>query len=591
MPAIRLADIPNAPSGFNASGININAPRQARLGSISLAPIGLASQGIQVGSPNLGSVGIEAPEYAQLGQNANADPNALIGAARQMQQESLDPSDFNASAKVMEGMAKSIQLAGQFADNWTDKFLEAKNSSDIAKAETFLRSVYEKQSADQVGKPPEKWEEIWKENLETARKGLSEIKASPAAHEAMQMTFQRWQDISTFDIARKARVEQVNGMKMDMTSNALMKAANGDYEGAIMTMRESVKKGIHSEQEASLFGARLQDNIVRKAKEQRNADVASATLNDPIAAERDLEDVVVKGKPSNLFPGLTDKADQVRAYDAARAEATRYRQRLDDDALDMILTGQLSTEKDVRNFVGDALPEQQVLPLLKALSDTPVQREKALSLRPMVYAMADTYNPDNDDENRSEYFKIRDTIFQLPSDQREEPLALLRKARDEKADPTPLNVAKGQLKDLFDAGQFGSWEVGDDKKPKNEQEWNKYIEAGRKYAGHKSSLESWAKNNPREASSPDKVYEQFNRNLTYERQMQKYQQEKTRFRWFWEDAAPVAPPAPPINPDDVMQKIKSKSSFTPKATKKQIMDEVQKIDFETPLPDMSGVTS
>ena len=35
-----------------------------------------------------------------------------------------------------------------------------------------------------------------------------------------------------------------------------------------------------------------------------------------------------------------------------------------------------------------------------------------------------------------------------------------------------------------------------------------------------------------------------------------------------------------------MQKIKSKSSLTPKATKKQIMDEVRRIDFDTPLPEM-----
>ena len=43
--------------------------------------------------------------------------------------------------------------------------------------------------------------------------------------------------------------------------------------------------------------------------------------------------------------------------------------------------------------------------------------------------------------------------------------------------------------------------------------------------------------------------------------------------------------------EEVLKKTKAKSSLTPKATQKQIKDEVQKIDFETPLPAMSGVTS
>jgi hypothetical protein len=538
MPAIRLADIPNAPSLPTPSG----------------------------------GAGITTASVAR-GSNSMLD-------------QTLELDAFSQEARAAGRFAEAIGGLGDVAQKWGQKFSEAKDASDISRAETILQSAWEKQQTDQIGKPVEQWGQIWNQNQNEANRQLGEIKFSNNAAEKINPYFDRWSALSTVRIDGQAKKQEIAGFRQNIEANAISKVATDDFEGAFSVLDDSAKKGIHTPEEVTLFKSRLVDNIQRKTKEQRNANVASKTIGDPIAAERDLSEAILKGKPSELFPELTDKADQVRAYDAARAEATRYRQRLDDDALDMILTGQLSNEKDVRGFVGDALPEQQVLPLLKALSDTPVQREKALSMRPMVYAMADTYNPDNDDENRSEYFKIRDTIFQLPSDQREEPLALLRKARDEKADPTPLNVAKSQLKDLFDAGQFGSWEVGDDKKPKNEQEWNKYIEAGRKYAGHKSSLENWAKNNPREASSPDKVYDQFNRNLNYERQLQKFQKEKSRWRFPWEDAAPVAPPAPPINPDDVMQKIKSKSSLTPKATKKQIMDEVRRIDFDTPLPEM-----
>jgi len=551
MPAIRLADIPNA-------------------GPQALGPSG----------------NLLSPSSAQLTGAAALDPNALAGAAKQMQLDTYNLNAFSGEAAGLSNIGDALGDVATVGFRFSQKMQDAKDTADLARAETVMRAAFDKQQNEQLNTPVEKWQEKWAANQDQAKKALGEIGLSDKAMGSLAPAWERWSTLGGLQIENQANKQRIEGYKQDIEANALMKIADDDIEGAMGIYNKAVTDGIFSESQGNLANARLQDNYIRKTKEQRNANVASKTIGYPIAAERDLADAVLNDKPSTLFPELTDKADQVRAYETARAEAARYRQRLDDDALDMILTGQLSTEKDVRNFVGDALPEQQVLPLLKALSETPVQREKALALRPMVYAMADSYNPENDDQNQSEYFKIRDTIFQLPSDQREEPLAMLRKARDEKVDPTPLNVAKGQLKDLFDAGQFGSWEVGDDKKPKNEAEWDKYIEAGRKYAGHKSSLENWAKNNPREASSPDKVYDQFNRNLTYERQMQKFQKEKSRWRWPWEDAAPVAPPAPPINPDAVLEKVRSKSSLGPKATKKQIEDEVRRIDYETPLPEM-----
>ena len=552
MPSIRLADIPNA-------------------GPQALGP----------------STGILAPQAAKLTGAAMVDSSMVTRGARSMLDQSLELNAFSQEAEAAAGFGQSIGKIGEVALAWGDKMARAKDTADLARAETLMRSAFEKQQNDQMNTPVDKWQEKWTANVEQTKKAIGEIGISNNAAQSLSPAFERWGTMSGIQIEGAANKKRIEGYQQDIEANALMKIANDDIEGAIGIYNKAVSDEILSEPDGKLAVARLQDNYVRQAKEQRNANVATSIIQNPIEAERDLADALKSGA-SQLFPELTEKSEIVRAYDSARAEASRYKSRLDDDALDLVLTGQLPTEKDVRDFVGDALPEQQVLPLLKALSETPIEREKALSMRPMVYAMAESYNPDHDDENQSEYFKIRDTILQLPSDQREEPLAMLRKSRDEKADPTPLNVAKGQMKDLFDAGQFGSWKVGDDKKPLNDEEWNKYIDAGRKYAGHKSSLENWAKNNPREASDANKVYEQFNRNLTYERQLQKFQQEKTRSRWWWEEAAPVAPPPPPIDPDEVLNKIKTKSSLTPKATKKQIEDEVRKIDFETPLPEMSS---
>jgi hypothetical protein len=564
MPSIRLADIPNAgPQSLGASNVGISAPSVPRFAV--------------------------DPQAAKLTGAAMVDSSMATRGARSMLDQTLELDAYSQEAQAAAQFGQSIGKIGEVALAYSEKMAKAKDTADLARAETLMRSAFEKQQNDQMNTPVDKWQEKWTANIEQTKKAIGEIGISNNAAQSLSPAFQRWGEMSGIQIEGAANKKRIEGYRQDIEANALMKIADEDYEGAFAVINKGVKDGTYSESEGKLKNAMLQDNVVRKFEEQRNADIASKITLNPVEAKRDLDEALKSGE-SKIF-GLKEKSDIVRFHGFASSELSQYKSRLDDDALDMVLTGDLKTEKDVRDFVGDALPEQQVLPLLKALSETPIQREKALSMRPMAYAMADSYNPDNDDENRSEYFRIRDTILQLPSDQREEPLAMLRKSRDEKADPTPLNVAKGQMKDLFDAGQFGSWKVGDDKKPLNDEEWNKYIDAGRKYAGHKSSLENWAKNNPREASDANKVYEQFNRNLTYERQLQKFQQEKTRSRWWWEEAAPVAPPPPPIDPDEVLRKIKPKSSLTPKATQKEIKDEALKIDFDTQLPEMSGVTS
>ena len=568
MPTIRLADIPNAgPQSLGASNVGIAAPSVPRFAV--------------------------DPQAAKLTGAAMVDSSIATRGAKSMLDQTLALDAFSKEDAAMSKLAYQVGEIGEVALAWGDKMARAKDTADLARAETLMRSAFEKQQNDQMNTPVDKWQERWAANVEQTKKAIGEIGISNNAAQSLSPAFERWGTMSGIQIEGAANKKRIEGYKMDIKANALMKIADEDYQGASAVINQGVKDGTLSAEEGKLENAMMKDNAVRKAKEERNANVASTIMQNPVEAERDLTQALKTGK-SALFPQLKDQADIVRFQNLASAELSQYKSRLDDDALDMVLTGQLLTEKDVRGFVGDALPEQRVQSFLKALSETPIQREKALSMRPMVYAKADSYNPDNDDENQSEYFRIRDTILQLPSDQREEPLAMLRKSRDEKADPTPLNVAKGQMKDLFDDGKFGSWKVGDDNKPLNDEEWTKYIDAGRKYAGHKSSLENWAKNNPREASDPNKVYEQFNRNLNYERQLQKIRQEKdsymkrSRGMWWDEVAAPVALPPLPINPDEVLRKIKAKSSLTPKATQKH---EALKIDFETKLPEMSGVTS
>ena len=546
MPAIRLADIPNA-------------------GPQSLGP----------------STGILAPQVAQLGRAAMVDPAALQAPARQMLTQTLELDAFSQEARAMGKFADSIGGLGDVAARWGQKFAEAKDSADIARAETILDAAFQKQQNDQLDQPVEKWGELWKQNQETARRALGEIKFGNNAAQKVSPYFERWATMSSLKIDNLAKKEEIKGFRADIEANAMSKVAMEDFEGAFVVLDESAKKGIHSPEEVTLLKSRLLDDVQRKAKLEREANLESDIILDPIGSEKEAQEAVKNGKSSKY--SWMEKSDAVRFFEKSRAEAARFRNQFDDDTVDLILTGQLPTPEDVRNHAKDVLPENKIQSLLGIFAKTPGQIEAGLKMRPMAFALADAYDPAGD-TNRQEYLQIRDTILQLPEGEREEPLSLLRKRANESGETTPVKTAVSQMKEMFDGGQFGSWQVGKDKKPANEKEWDNYIAAGKRFAGYKSAMETWAKNNPRDAADQNKVYEHFNALLSYDRELQRFQKEKTRWRWPWEGPAPTAAPAAPVTPADVRQKLKTPTKET--STKGNLMDEIQKIDFDTPLPDM-----
>jgi len=550
MPAIRLADIPNA-------------------GPQALGP----------------STGILAPQAAQLGRAAMVDPSGMRNAAQSMLTQTLELDAFSQEARAMGKFADSIGGLGDVAMKWGQKFAEAKDSADISRAETILESAFQKQQTEQLGKPVEEWGNLWNQNQDQAKRKLAEIKFSNNAAEKVAPYLERWSTLSSLKIDNLAKKEEIKGFRADKEANALAKIANEDYEGAFAVMDESVKKGIHSAEEATLWKSRLLDDVQRKAKVQREANVESDIILDPIGSEKEAQEAVKNGKSSKY--SWMEKSDAVRFFEKSRNEATRYRNQFDDDTVDLILKGQLSTPEEVREHAKDILPENKIQSLLGIFAKTPAQIEIGLKLRPSVYALADSYDPGKDDQNRSKYFATRDTILLLPEGEREEPLSILRKRASDTENTTALKQAVSQMNEMLDAGQFGKWQKGEDKKPLNDAEWDNYIAAGKRFSDQKIALENWAKNNPKEASDPEKVFDKLNKNLAYERQFQKFREEKDRPRWWWESPSKLTPPVPPLEADDALKKIRSKSSLNKNSSQKEIDDEAKRIDFDTPLPEMT----
>ncbi len=552
MPAIRLADIPNA------------------------GPQGVAPDS-----------GILAPRVAQLGGAAALDPNAMRGVAKDMQLQTYNLNAFAGEAIGLGRIGDAMGDAATLGIRFATKMAEAKDTGDKSRAETIMRIALEQQANDQDTTPVEKWQEKWASNVAETRKQISEIGMSKNAFAELSPTMERWAELTSVKVEGLANQKRIKGWEQDIEANVLMKVADEDYEGAFSKIDEAVDRGIYTKPQADLKKGMLADNIQRKAKLENAANIEAQITRDPIKLEQAFASGLKTGKVEG-FEQIKDMSEIVKYHDSARAEAARFRIGAEDHAIDEILKGYIKNEDELRNLVKGVLPENKIPNLLKALSESPVQREKALAMRPLAHALATGYMKSEDDENLTKYFSIRDTIFQLPASEREEPLALLRKARDEGGESTPLKIAVTTMTKMFEDGQFGTWVKGEDKNPANDKEWDKYIEAGKKFAGHKSALEQWANKNPKESGDPNKVFEQLNQHLEYERKLNKYREEKERWRWPWEASPSLVVPVPKykFSPDEALKKIKAKSSLDKKSSKQEINDAARSIDFETPLPEM-----
>jgi hypothetical protein len=563
MPTIRLADIPNAgPQALGPSNVGISAPSVPRFAV--------------------------NPEAAKLTGAAMVDSSIATRGAKSMLDQTLALDAFSKEDAAMGKIAYQVGQIGEVALAYSEKMAKAKDTADLARAETLMRSAFEKQQNDQMNTPVDKWQEKWLANVSETKKALGEIGLSNNAAQSLSPAFDRWDKMSGVQIEGQANKKRIEGYKMDIKANALMKIADEDYEGAFAVINKGVKDGTFSESEGKYEKALLQDNVVRKTKEQKNAYVASTIIQNPIGAEADLEKALETGK-SELFPELTEKADIVRAYSNARSEASVYRNNIEDDLDQLILSGELTKPEDIRRVAEGILPERRILSAIETLSKTPAEIEKALAMRPTLLTMVDAYDPAKDDKNRSEYLKIKDSIRQLPEGERGELLQSLRDKWNNPKEATPVTEAASQLKTLFTKGQFGTWTEKDGKMP--DSEVPKYLAAGQKFAGFKSDLESWAKANPKEAADKTLVYKKLNEILAADKNVQKI---KSGGSSWWYPGSWFAPSKPATSTEDVRKKIDAPpktskaDSINKKSSKEDIAKAAQEIDYSTPLPELSN---
>ena len=257
MPAIRLADIPNA-------------------GPQALGP----------------STGILAPQAAQLGRAAMVDPGSMRNAAQSMLTQTLELDAFSQEARAMGKFADSIDGLGDVAMKWGQKFAEAKDYADINRAETLLAIASQNQKADQATLPMEKWGESLARNQEETKKALAEIKFSNNAAEKFNPYFENWTLKSQASMQAETRIKQLELAKTDIKANALRLAAEGNFEASLSAFKGGVDKGLYTQEEFDKFGADLRDNEIRADEAMQTDRITADLMTDYTVAKQNLNEYV-----------------------------------------------------------------------------------------------------------------------------------------------------------------------------------------------------------------------------------------------------------------------------------------------------------
>jgi hypothetical protein len=498
MPAIRLADIPNA------------------------GPQAAAASAAMIGAPSVPRYQVN-PEVAQLGGAAMMDSRSTRNAAQSMLTQTLELDAFSQEARAMAKFADSIGGLGDVAMKWGQKFAVAKDDADLTRGETILAEFKQKQLTEQQSLPSEKWQENWNKNQEEARRKLAEIKFSNNAIEKFNPYFDRWATLTGVEIGAQARKRQLDGYQLDAEAGYKRELAKDNIEGALGIISQFEKNGTLAPETAKRFRFDVELETIKKSKAERNANIESGIILDPQKWEEDLTQGIKNGS-SKLQTDLT-KEEMLRFLPTARQQSRFAEVDKLSRVEDLMLKGEFQSVEELEKALDRPdlmpnvkLPERAVQSLKSSFLQSPERQAESIKLLPAIMQKIEAFDISSDPKLEN-YFDLASEVRSLPEGYRREPLDLLydkfRQYKDGRkpVPATALGQIKKQASDDLQNGGFGKWKTGKDGAIPDDQRAG-YIAANLRFSQEMTALENWAKANPDKAKVDTEVYKAHNDIIT-----------------------------------------------------------------------------
>jgi len=443
----------------------------------------------------------------------------------------VDPNLLNNQSASLAFLSEISDSIADTAMEFHDHFREAKDAADTAKADTIMRSAWEKQMNEQEKLAPEEWGNAWGRNLNDAKREIAGIRLHPSTAKKINSSLDNWSQLTGIRIEGQALKKQIDIMESDVSLNFNKRLAQDDIEGAMVMLDEAKKKRAIRPEVANALESQAQDNIFRKAKAERNANIESAIILNPQKWERDLTGGLETGS-SKLQTDLS-REEINRLYPFAKQQARLAESDKMEVFYNLIFKNEFQTTEELKAAMGDKtrpdlmpnveLPERAKQNLIKTFTLTHEQQDEAMKLFPAHKHMAEAYDG-ADDPDMEKYISIGNQIRMLPEGRRDELLDILgakHRAYRETKKPIPASaltsIEKRAEADLK-AGGFGKW-ITDENGNVTEDTRQARDEAYLRYDQEMTALKRWAKANPEKAQDDIEVQRAYNDIITQQNKL------------------------------------------------------------------------
>ena len=432
-----------------------------------------------------------------------------------MLDQTLELDAYSKENAAMGKVAYQIGQVGEVALAYSEKMAKAKDTADLARAETLMRSAFEKQQNDQMNTPVDKWQEKWTANVEQTKKAIGEIGISNNAANSLSPAFERWGEMSGIQIAGEANKKRIEGYRQDIEANALMKIADEDYAGAFAVIDKGVKDGTFSADEGKLKKAMMQDNIVRKAEATQANNITAALSTDPDSVVLEM-DKALAGTESTF--GKID-ASKAKVYKArAERESKNLLIERKNDMINGINSGDILDRKSLDTWniekAGGKIDAATLNKMERMISSEVRYNPEAIVAARTAIA---GYDPAADDATGwTKYNEILDQVQNtVPKDMRERMMGELRDtwsatAREGKSRNPKQTYTASLLKTVEELGKGGflGVETGKDKSGIVVNQ-DKAMEYWNKVESIQSNMIDWLNDPKNKDASPEQASSQL----------------------------------------------------------------------------------
>lgn len=469
-----------------------------------------------------GAVVADYPGYRVQTPDIGPGPGSVNGSLSRIaeagMQKQVSPAAFAAPGQAMEQAGYAVGKLAQVTDELSSRMAEAKNASDITKAQMAMENFVARTREEALSKPEGERELHFTNQLPKLQEELDKINPSPMAAERIGLDYQRTIGRGRAEVRHDAVISTIETGRGHVF-NAFEKAmSEGKYEEA----EGHLDRGVNGH---LISTAEKEKRMTEAETQQRMMWLSQSIEKDPWAIVPELEKAA-RGESSNV--GYLSPIQAKRFLNSAKAVQTDRMADISDSLDQAILQGKLTTEKEVREW-GANLPARRILAHLNTLKvvdeSSPKRQAEVIANRPVLRAMVENYNP-GPDTGWEKYYEVKDEInSRMPEGERKEFLDLLaakRRGESKAGETAGVKVAMDTMKNLYEGGFFGKFdktiiEKGEDSKSAIE-EAKKMQDAGIKHAQLQSQLLDWAKKNPAKAIDPQQVSEHFKSILTPEMQ-------------------------------------------------------------------------